>query len=107
MKVPLVGILLENTAFSASFEPGDGHGVTMEEELEEEQEEEQEEEIEEEEEVQTAMGLASHVHRNSTDLIPALRRFFNEVEPRQASFFTWCEICRNQSPWSPRLEDEL
>ena len=80
MKAPLVGILLENTAFSASFEPGDGHGVTMEEELEEEQEEEEiEEEIEEEEEeVRTAMGLASHVHRNSTDLIPALRRFFNE-----------------------------
>lgn len=106
MKAPLVGILLEDTAFSASFEPGDGHGVTMEEELEEEQEEEEEIE-EEEEEVRTAMGLASHVHRNSTDLIHALRRFFNEVEPRQASFLPWCEICRNQSPWSPRLEDEL
>lgn len=90
MKAPLVGILLEDTAFSASFEPGDGHGVTMEEELEEEQEEEEIEE--EEEEVRTAMGLASHVHRNSTDLIPALRRFFNEVEPQgfessKAGFF--------------------
>ena len=67
----------------------------MEEELEEEQEEEieeEEEEIEEEEEVRTAMGLASHVYRNSTDLIPALRRFFNEVEPQgfessKAGFF--------------------
>lgn len=38
------------------------------------------------------MGLASHVHRNSTDLIHALRRFFNEVEPQgfessKAGFF--------------------